>query len=499
MASVPFAWYTLPPVQTLHVVLRLAIMVLVGALLGACDRPPPVPRKVQLARLPAKVVPGSWSVSSDLVHTAFQVHGTDGIHIVRDGLREADWQTVSTRSFAPNTDRLFYWVRAPDGTTALVADGQVVPVGLSRHEYLVFDPSGAHWAVVAAAPVVAGQAADPDARIVVVADGTVRGRHRDASVPAWSHDGAHLAWVAVEPAEGERSQMRLLVDGAVRHAADMTPGPCLPPVQTVPEGAGLPADARALFLSDGRVVALLRDGDGWGVFRNGERLAHFDANVPVSSGGPVLTVESEACRTAATVVTGSLVVAADAPVVAWWERVAGSDDRWRVMIDGAPADDVTCVRPWEAQPPVLSSDGRSWAYPCFTRFDASGQDVDIVTRGGRYGPHVEIYGVVLSDDGRRVGYGATASAGGDWTLYADGVAFPHHYYSIWRPRFDPSGRHLAWEGQHTRGGRGVVVLDGRDLASFDDLLDGPTFLAPDHVSWVVRRNRRLTRLTFPLS
>jgi hypothetical protein len=43
------------------------------------------------------------------------------------------------------------------------------------------------------------------------------------------------------------------------------------------------------------------------------------------------------------------------------------------------------------------------------------------------------------------------------------------------------------------------VLDGRPLATFDDLLKGPIFDRPGEVAWIVRRGQRLARLNFPIT
>lgn len=473
-----------------HLLTALAMLTIVAV---GCDRGAPPPRKTVLTRVPRTYAIGSSAVSNDMSVFAYPRRGAAGYQVVMGDAKGPPWDAIHIRSFAPGTHRLFYWATSGE-RNVLMADGAEVPIGRSRHEYLVFDRAGAHWAVVAASP----DAASPDEGIIVIADGAVRGRHRDASAPALSPDGAHVAWIALEPTEGEQTQMRLLVDGAVRRAADVTSGPCIPPVRPMTEGAQLPAEARVAYLTDGRLVALMRDGDGWAVVRDGQPLAHFAKNVPIQLGTPVFAVENETCRTSATIVAGSLVVAQDAPVVAWWERVAGPDERWRVVLDGEASGPTTCVKPWEGQAPVLSLDGRVVAYPCYTRYDERGQDVYVVAGDRRYGPYAEIYGVTLSDDGAHVAYAATDAPGGMWTMYRDGVPYRRTYYSVWRPRFDPSGDHLAWEAQYAVNEWPILVLDGRQMGSFQELVDGPTYPDDDHVSWVVGRTHKFARITFPL-
>jgi hypothetical protein len=86
-----------------------------------------------------------------------------------------------------------------------------------------------------------------------------------------------------------------------------------------------------------------------------------------------------------------------------------------------------------------------------------------------------------------------------WGVYADGTLLSPRYYAIWRPRFDPSGTQVAWEAMETVKGPNLLVLDGRPLATFDDLVNGPLFDRPGEVGWVMRRKHRLARLNFSLS
>jgi hypothetical protein len=149
---------------------------------------------------------------------------------------------------------------------------------------------------------------------------------------------------------------------------------------------------------------------------------------------------------------------------------------------------------------VLSRDGQSWAYACVTGVPVTGQEVLVVTPGARHGPYREVWGLALSDDGRRVAYGASpdGGTGSSWHIYADGVPYPAAFYATWRPRFDPSGTHLGWEAIPQQGARPVLGLGRRSLLRFDDLVDGPAYLKPGWVSWAVRNGRHLSRVNFPL-
>ena len=144
--------------------------------------------------------------------------------------------------------------------------------------------------------------------------------------------------------------------------------------------------------------------------------------------------------------------------------------------------------------------GRLAAFPCSVRFDDRGEAIKIVHGLRQYGPYPEVWALGLSDDGKHLAYGASnGSLDLGWAIYVDGVLRSEQYYAIWRPRFDPTGQHVAWEAMRSPQGPNVVVLDGRALASFDDLLRGPLFDRPGEVSWIVRRRNRLVRLNFPLT
>jgi hypothetical protein len=170
------------------------------------------------------------------------------------------------------------------------------------------------------------------------------------------------------------------------------------------------------------------------------------------------------------------------------------------MVDGKPATEPRCLRPWPHQNPQLPASGHPVAFPCSIRFDDHGEAILVIHGLHQYGPYPEVWALALSDDGRRLAYGASdGSLDRGWAVYADGVQQSDRYYAIWRPRFDPSAKHLAWEAMLSGRGPNVLVLDGRVLASFDDLLDGPIFDREGEVGWIIRRKHRLARVNFPLS
>lgn len=466
----------------------------------ACSSVPDVPRKTHLTRLPFEYVQGSLVASTDLQHFAYFVRDAEGVSAVRDGVRGPAFEDATMRSFAPGSSRLFYWAQVP-GERFLIADGQPVAVGTSRHLFLTFDGTGSRWAVVTGVPKLAGAAyPDPERRITIIADGVEQGRWRDAAVPAFSRDGRHLAAI-VEQGPADAPRLELLVDGVAQASVPRGPGACLTPHDLQVDGPRLPAWLRTMYLDDGRLVVLWRDGEGWAVVRDGQRLGGpFAVNIPAPDDGPGFEVTAPECADAAAIVSTSLVAAEKAPVVAWWERVAGSGGKWRVVRDGVPVDDVLCLEAWTDYPPLLTPDGKTVAYPCVSeRTEGGGRRIDVVVGSRRIGPFGDVWSAALSDDGRHIAFaGIAVAVGGGWAVFVDGVAAPPRYRGVWRPRFDPTGRHVAWEGLLDRSGRGALNLDGHDLARFDELVSGPSYEIPGHVSWVVRRARLLTRVSLPL-
>ncbi len=205
---------------------------------------------------------------------------------------------------------------------------------------------------------------------------------------------------------------------------------------------------------------------------------------------------SEECRVRPALAPRSFRLADAAPVAAWWERVAGDPERWRVVLNGKPADDVLCDSIWQDEPPQISTDGRVTAYACVMHREAALDEVFVVTPGGRrHGPYHAIWGISFSDDDKRVTWGAASEAADRaWSVYADGEPVVEGFPAVFRPRFTPDGEDVVWEAQRSRRGRSVLGIGTRRLASFDEVYWGPEFPARDRVAWVVRRGQRLVRI-----
>jgi len=459
-------------------------------LLAACG-PDLSPRKERIARLADIVLPGSAIVSDDRSRYAYLVQDADGTRMIRDGVTSENYHVATNRSFTPKANRHVYWAQRSDRQPLLVVDDLVVPIGFSRHEYVVFDPSGTHWAALAAPFEKAGA--------IILRDGETLGPFADASVPAWS-PAATLAYLRAlgEPLLARRTE--LVVGDAVVRENTGNAAACIPAFGEPFEGPELPRQAMVRYLSDGRLASVMPLDDRWVLRRDAEVLGTFDATAPTAPGsvGPYLLAGADACQRGSVIAVTSVTAAEQGPVVAWWERPADTP-HWRVMVDGKAALSPPCLRPWPHQPPQLTANGRAVAFPCSVRFDDKGEAIKVIHGLRQYGPYPEVWALALSDDGRRLAYGASdGSLDLGWAVYADGVQVSERYYAIWRPRFDSTGQHLGWEAMRSGRGPNVLVLDGRALTSFDDLLDGPLFDRPGEVGWIIRRKRHLARVNFPL-
>lgn len=475
-------------------ILALVAMAAACGRLVACGRKPHSPKKEPIARLPTKMIFGSAVTSDDNTHYAYLVQDTRGVRMVRNGVPGENFRSATNRSYLPHSHRHVYWADDFTGQRLLIVDDQVIPIGYSKHEYVVPDQKGEHWAAVATLPGPGEQGT------IILRDGKAIGPFADASVPAFSPTGS-LAYIRVAEQPIVTKHTELVVDGKVVRSHTGNPESCIPAFGEPFEGPELPRQAVVRYLSDGRLVSLMPDGGHWALRRDDEVLGTYDATAPTAPGsvGPYLLAGPDACSNGSVIAASTVTAAEKAPVVAWWERQA-NQSFWRVMIDGKPALSPHCLRPWPHQPPIMSPDGRMTVFPCSVRFDDKGEAIKIIHGLKQYGPYPEVWALALSDDGKHLAYGASdGSLDLGWAVYVDGVQRSERYYAIWRPKFDPSGQHVAWEAMRSPTGPNVLVLDGRPLATFDDLLRGPDFDRPGEVSWVIRRGRRLARVNFPIT
>jgi hypothetical protein len=466
--------------------------------------PPPAPAGGRvLVRLPQDYRQSSLSVSDDGKDYAFVVTEPDGgCHVVQRDQDGPTYAECSSPRFAPVSKRVFYWAieavpryrrllrwqwqwGAPT-TPVLVIDGTAVETGFGHTAPLAFTADGTRWAVAGKAPdrQVAGKT-EPGG-VIVLADGRTLGRYTDASRPAFSRDGNHLAYLA----QSGDGQVRLIVDGSERHSFERPLVP-VPEVALGAAGDNLLQQLRVMYLSDGTLLAIAPGRDGWTVYHDDQPLAAYARNLVFPEQGPEIVVSGMGA-TSSVVIAGSLSSAKKAPVAAWWERPEGADERWHVMRNGTP-DTTMCARYWKNEPPLLSADGQRLAYPCYLHPQGEGNAVTVVVDDTPSGPYPNVSALTFSDNGARFAFNAAdGTLPYDWSYHVDGKVYPLRFEQAWPARFNDTGTHIAWEAQ--RGKRPVLFLDGRGVGSFDEVLWGPVFSAHDTVSWVVRRGRRVVRV-----
>jgi hypothetical protein len=309
-------------------------------------------------------------------------------------------------------------------------------------------------------------------------------------LPAFNDDGTHVAWLV----QRDDDRVVLMVDDHETRVFPTPEGHVSPAVKAKPVGPNLAPQFSVRYLTDGSLIVVAQDAEGWAVFRDDVRLGSYRHNVWTGGGAPIAVSFGPEFRTEASFTPTLLGTAEAAPVAAWWERAPGEYDRWRVVRNGEAAGDDVCDQYWKAQPVVLSNDGKHTAYYCFKLVPGTMGEGAVIADGRHYGPFRHAFGLVFSDDGSRLAYGGwNGERKRGWTVYRDGRRLAGPFDSIWRPRFDPSGTHLALEAQ--RDERNLLDLDGHVLASFDDVFWGPEFTIPGYVSWVIRVGPSVRRLS----
>lgn len=458
-----------------------------AVLVLACGREPRRPRKTHIIdRLPSSVT--EIAIADDATSYAY-VEGKPGIaSVVHDGVRGPTFTGAGAPIFSPVTRRLFYWAGSGKDKGYLVADGNRLGGDLARAGAIVFSKDGAHWATAAGTrDRIDGDTRAPEA-VVVFANDRELGRYPDASLPTLSADGQHIAYLA-----SGAGATKLIVDGVERQTYAAPTAACAQRSKPRPRrlNPNYWPQFQVRYLFDGSLLIMTQDGDGWGIYRDATRLASYEASIEMLR--PSLP---EGCQTATAVAAWSLTAAERAPVAAWWERLAGNEERWRMVVDGKPIDDITCAKAWQRQPAEFSADGRHVAYACAVTEPE--QRVFLVADGRRYGPYWDMWAYTWADDGAHIAYGAAEGLSGRvWRYYVDGQPRGEAASEVWRPRLAATGRFL-WESRPDEGMRGSIGIDHRPIATFDDVIWGPDSLRPRTVTWVIRRGNRITRLDVPI-
>jgi hypothetical protein len=465
---------------------------LVFALAVASRAPAATVQRTHLVTLPKEAEPHSISLSDDGSDTVYIVASPDGRRVEHAGRQGPPYAEIAPPRMAPGTKRVFYW--ALDASTGkrvvyLVADSTPTPAAIARTGKFFFSPVGAHWAAVGGTEIQTGANEFEAGPVRLWVDGEVVDSYKDMSFPTFSPDGAHLAYLIQDDA----GQVKLLVDGRELRAFEPPETPVSAPLQADTVGPNLPPRYQSKYLSDGSLLTVATDRDGWAIFRGRTRLASYPRTIANSQGDTVFGSVGERDQAAA-FVPSSLAAAEAAPRAVWWERLPDLAERWRVVRDGQPFDGLVCPRYWDLEAPVISADGRHVAYACHTAAEGQPDDeVYVFHDGTRYGPYANVWGIALSPDGRRIAYAADSGAADTpWFYVVDGRRGRPLFDKVFPPRFSPDGAHVTWVGK--RNHRFLAFLDRHGVASSDDLIWPPTFKLGKGLSWAVIRGRRVSRL-----
>ena len=463
----------------------LSVAALATALLVAGCGPAAEPlevRKTRIARLPPTWRRASIHVSADGRHATFAMRSPGGYAVVGPTGPGPTYSDVSAPLFGVTGTRVHYWATVETGgqkRVLIVVDGNTYSTDLVAPGQFAYAKDGLRWGALGYAQAIG----DAPRQAVVFVDGREAGRYAAASLPAFSRDGKHVAWITRDGG-GRRA---LVVDGAETRQFDDVAAPLPTP------GPATPFERQHVvrFLDDGRLLIVTQDRDGWAVLRDGERLASYGQSA-VEGGALVMAGEA----TTSAIMPASLVTAANAAVAFWWERLAGADERWRVVRDGIPVNGMHCASPSTIQTPVLTADGRHVAYACATAGEPAWPTGRrwVVLDGQQFGLYAEAWTLGIADDGTRVAYGAAdAFPPRRWRIYANGERRTALYQVVWRPRFTPDARRVLWAAGPQEG-RGALGVDGQIVTRFDDVLYGPEVADPDWMAWVIRRGRSISRL-----
>jgi len=389
-----------------------------------------------------------------------------GSRVVLDGAAGRTFSRCTGVEFSPD-GQLFYW--ALDGQKiVLSAAGQTIATPLVNQGSIVFAKDGSHWAAYGAMS---------ESQIIVYRDGREVGRYSDISRPAFSEDGNHLSFLAVEGGKTE-----LIVDGKATGFFESPKVKSSMMLRSSVYGPNMQMQTAVLYGGNTSLV-LAQDANGWTYYKDGQPMTSYLGNV--WGGGDYRLIGFAGFEDASSTLAYSFVTAEDAPVAAWWERPSGKGAQWRVAVNGKPADTTSFPEFWSSSKPVLSRDGKHLAYAANS---ASGGSKDttvwVVWDGKKLGPYRNVWGIRLTSDGSHLAYAASdGSSKVDWSYYLDGKLFGGKYESVYPPAFSFNGRHIAWRAEREK--KQVLVVDGQEIATVDGVTWGPEVADSGASDWAV--------------
>ncbi len=446
-------------------------------------------RRQPLVRLPDTFKPKSLYIAPDAEDFAAILMVDDSQRVLTRAGEGPAFKECDGPSISPGQRKLFYW--AADYSTgavkaAFVAGGETFVTEYAHKAALVFSPKG-RWALIG----MAGQpGTDPPQRgpVVIYVDGARIGSYADASTPVFSPDEQHFAFLI----EDDAGAIKLVVDGAVRRTFAKPEVRASAAIKTSNVEPDMPKQFSVHYQSDGTLLILTLDREGWTLYRDDVRLGAYAHNVWGRADNGVGVSFGEEFSKAGAILASSVTTAERAPVAAWWERAPGDEERWRVAHSGGAATGV-CMRAWESEPPALSADGAHLAYACHATTAGNPDEVYIVADGTRFGPYQNAWGLTFSPDGKRFVYAADdGSPQRPWAYYIDGKPEPFKFDRVFPPRFSPDSQHVVWVAE--RNEKFVLFYDGRGRASSHRLIAAPRFDEQDRLSWAIQRGPRVTGL-----
>jgi len=442
--------------------------------------------RIEVATLPIEYAKGSLILSPDGKHYAFVVGSSGSQRIVCDGVRSQEFNSCSLPVFS-SAGKLFFW-GLQDGKVVLSAEGRIIPTSLAGEGAIVFSRDGMRWAAFGAELEKQNGNTFTPGKVVMFIDGVEIGKNIDISYPNFSRDGKRVAWLALDADEN----ISLIVDGKVSTVFKKPTVECSFIMRASIRGPNMHLQSSAQYMDNGELVTLVRDVNGWTVYKADKAISSYGMVVWGGGGYTAHLLTFDGSDTSAAVQARSLVIAENAPVAAWWERPRGKDILWRVVVDGKPADSITCPYFWSAQPPILSRDGKHIAYAAdFASAESEKSDVYAVIDGVKYGPYANVWGICFSDDAKHFAY--AASDGKAWSYYLDGKPFAHKYSSVYRPVLSVNGAHIAWRA--TRDEKEVLAVNGEEVGITEEVLWGPDMQDSGVTMWVVHEGTKVFKVT----
>ena len=275
------------------------------------------------------------TISDDGRQYAFVVDSSAGQFVHSNGLDGKTFQKCGSIEFSPVSSRLFYWAveKTPaGGAVVLVADGKVVPTEYASQGWLRFSKDGKRWAIIGGCRTIQEGNTIRGGAVVIYADGKGLGRYSDASLPDFSPDGRHIAYLARD----NTGKVNLYVDGKSEKIYADPEVKCSFALRAFVQGPNMHILYSARYLSDGRLLVVTQDKQGWLVYRGNEPIGTYIQSI--WGGGDLRIMKFSDFETSQSFVPWSITPAAESPVAVWWERMQGKQEMWHIVKDGKPVD-----------------------------------------------------------------------------------------------------------------------------------------------------------------